>query len=59
MTLKHILSEAYSHVANTWCVAAMLQMTVTKPRPTMLIFLPIILLSSAQKSNPLCSMLCP
>ena len=35
----------------------MLCMTI-RPRPIMLNFLPIMLLSSAQKYNPLCSILC-
>ena len=30
-----------------------------KPQPIMLKILPIMLLSNAQKSNPLCSILCP
>jgi len=32
---------------------------IIRPRPIMLEFLPIMLLSSAQKSHPLCSILCP
>jgi len=31
----------------------------SRPWPIMLKFLPIMLLSSAQKSHPLCSILCP
>jgi len=32
---------------------------IIMPRPIMLKFLPIMLLSSAQKTHPLCSILCP
>ena len=55
-------------ISMSWCFSAAVESSdyicinivhVVKPRPIMLKILPIMLLSSAQETNPLCSILCP
>ena len=52
------IASQYSSILFEGNSSTMFSNNIARPRPILLNFLPIILLSSAQKNNPLCSILC-